>query len=70
MVSMREVRSLEVGDIVRFNYGIDNFIKAVVLAVEVHTTWTKVTFRDYVTNHKRTTWLYTDAGIEWIGREE
>lgn len=67
---MKDVRELEKGDIVRFNYGVDNFIKAVIVDTDVHQTWTKVTFIPEGHTQKRTTWLYTDAVVEWIGRGE
>ena len=67
---MKEVRDLKAGDVVRFDYGIDNRVEGTVMSVEVHPTWTKMTAVIRLpegTTRKLTTWLYTNALIEVVG---
>lgn len=65
---MKEVRDLKAGDVVRFDYGIDNRVEGTVMSVESHPTWTKVTavIRIGESSKRVTTWLYTNALIEVV----
>lgn len=68
---MKEVRDLQIGDMVKFDYGIDNRVTAVITGVEVHPTWTKIKAKATCKGGIRnlTTWLYTDALIEVVDYE-
>lgn len=71
VVITKEVRLLKRGDIIRLSYGVeDNYVVFVVESAEIHTTWTKLHVRIQGRSKHITTWVYTDAVVEWLGEEK